>query len=522
MDSRVSNLPDTRPLMCKYKVYDSSKYDIESKNISLILVYNDYEFYELKKTVESLLMSGSLKAIKEIIVVDDSSSLAYIQEEAHKFFALVPNAKIFRSSLLEPMGLAKARNMAASVAKGDILLFLGSNVVVGNGWLDPLIKQLQEEPEIVVVPHMDHIKDPVSMAYIPTPDDHTYTLTWSLSIRPFRMILPEAGSDPLSSPLLTEAPALRGDVFAIRKDYFAKLGGYDPILEDYGGGEHVDLTLKAWLCGSGIKTVHCSRVGVINSRDPAKVRSEFNRKRLADFWFPEKEMKSSIFRLLGARLDDTSIDYPDVGDQDLKSLTNLFSSFMNSKSQCIKNVKWYVDKVAINMVPLRNDAIAYGILKTGTNRCAHLLTVDSPTNQSSDDGQILMKVKLDECKPAVVEDPRFSVRKKNKASEDLPRESEFVFQLTKDGAIMVGDRFCLTTKENGYLVIERCSPTQNDKQRFRYKDGQLINVWCGYCAMQVTDPSPSSPGDKQIAMVQTCNSYSDQEKSFKTWTFINL
>ena len=48
-------------------------------------------------------------------------------------------------------------------------------------------------------------------------------------------------------------------VFAILRDNFLRLGGYDPGM--YGwGGENFELSFKVWLCGGSVDVISCSHV----------------------------------------------------------------------------------------------------------------------------------------------------------------------------------------------------------------------------------------------------------------------
>lgn len=241
--------------------------------MTIVVEYSDYEFYDMRNTIDSCVVvhastdDASTSLIRQIVAVD-SSTLDYIIDEARAYFSALPKTTLLRSKDVR-LTSAQARTAALSVATGDLLVFIDSTVLCAAGWLQPLINAALQHPNSIVSPHFDRLRDPVSLEYDKTNDSLVSAMSWDLAVRmrgaPAEMYTEDG--------CCIKTPALRGNVVAVRRELFNQLGGYDAKLaaEMNDAGHNVELSLRAWMCGVDIYTVPCSRVGLLNLRDPVKV-----------------------------------------------------------------------------------------------------------------------------------------------------------------------------------------------------------------------------------------------------------
>ena len=166
---------------------------------------------------------------------------------------------------------------ASLVAKGSILIYVSSTVVVNHGWIQPLIAKVSTADNLVAVPHYDNLLS--DHRFYRTDDQLVNTFAWSLYT--VYIDSPEKDEEMLTTSVM------RGDVFAVKKSFLSGIGNYDEHFKANGGGEHIELSFRIWLCGGEIKVVTCSRVAVHNSLKPQSVTSASNYRRVAELWMED-------------------------------------------------------------------------------------------------------------------------------------------------------------------------------------------------------------------------------------------
>lgn len=161
--------------------------------------------------------------------------------------ANLPKVKILRAEKRE--GLIRARLRGAAVAIGPVLTFLDSHVECAIGWLEPLLDRIAVDKTNVVCPVIDVIDD-TTFEFHATKDPKNVQVggfywklifTWHVA-PPAEQARRKDPSEPLRSPTMA------GGLFSIDKEFFERLGSYDPDF-DIWGGENLELSFKTWMCG---------------------------------------------------------------------------------------------------------------------------------------------------------------------------------------------------------------------------------------------------------------------------------
>ncbi|XP_049293063.1 putative polypeptide N-acetylgalactosaminyltransferase 9 isoform X1 [Anopheles funestus] len=257
-------LPDVRDPWCRRKTYHA----LELPPVSVVIVFHDEALSVLLRTVHSVLNRTPPELIREILLIDDWSSLVQLKTFLDDYF-LPYNDKVRVLRTPRRLGLIKARIFGAKRTSAEHLLFLDAHCECLTGWLEPLLELVVNRDEsgrhVVVVPTIDWLNE-TTLALQIGPSSGLYgTFDWNLSFqwRPRYDRYRQEQQNPLEP---FDSPVMAGGIFCIEKEFFAQLGWYDPGMQVYGG-ENMELSFKVWMCGGTIKEVPCSHVAHIQKRN---------------------------------------------------------------------------------------------------------------------------------------------------------------------------------------------------------------------------------------------------------------
>ncbi|KAG1687667.1 putative polypeptide N-acetylgalactosaminyltransferase 10 [Nymphon striatum] len=472
-------VPDIRHPGCK-----TMKYLKKLPTVSIVVPFHNEDNSTLIRTATSAIIRSPDHLIHEIILVDDFSTKDVLKKPLDDYLRKnLPKVRTLRLSKRE--GLIRARALGAKDASGDVLIFLDSHTEATVNWLPPLLGEnfnenvcmypIAKDKKTVVCPFIDVI-DYETFAYRPQGrrrlEGHLIG-NYSISVYHFFTIHTCNKFSPLH--LNCRSPVMAGGLFAINREWFWTLGGYDEGL-DIWGGEQYELSFKIWQCGGQMVDAPCSRVGHIYRKF-----APFPNPGIGDF------LSRNFKRLIVAWMDEYG-EYIYIRKPHLRNVDpgDLSIPFKIRKTLKCKPFKWFMDEVAFDL----------------QDRYPAIEPPDYASGEIRNEGKDL-------CVDTQFknEHERFGLEKCMKGHEGMSGEQQFKLSWHKD--IRPGTRnVCFdvsTSVDHAPIVLYSCHGGQgNQMWRYLPETKQLYHKVSNLCL-------DCDPGRKELFMSK-CSDFSSTQK----------
>jgi glycosyltransferase involved in cell wall biosynthesis len=161
----------------------------------------------------------------EVIVIDDGST-----DQCCDFLKSYKYKDSVNLIQIKGIGAANARNLGAEYALGKYLIFCDAHLRFEDFWIDLLIEPLLTGETDAVTPGIASMEDPDIIGYGQTLSPNLETI-WNSK-----------------QENLFETPVLPGGCFAIDRNVFEKIDGFEKGFKTWGH-EDVEFSIKLWLFG---------------------------------------------------------------------------------------------------------------------------------------------------------------------------------------------------------------------------------------------------------------------------------
>lgn len=366
------SVPDTRLKECK-----DWHYPMDLPKASVVIVFHNEGRSVLLRTVHSIINRTPDQFLEEVLLVDDFSDKTDLGVGLERYI------KIFRGKVrlvrnTEREGLIRSRTRGAKEAKGVVVVFLDAHCEVNKNWLPPLLAPIYRNYTTMTVPIIDGV-DHETFEYKPVYQGTEHfrgIFEWGMLYKESELPQKEAdkreyNSEPYPSP--THA----GGLFAINRQYFLTLGGYDPGLLVWGG-ENFELSFKVWQCGGSVVWVPCSRVGHVYrafmpygfGKLTEKAKGPIitiNYKRVVEVWMDDEYKEFFYTR-------EPTAKYADMG--------NISSQLALKKELECKSFDWFMKNIAYDMLEkfpkLPKNLQLGSMINVGSRTCLDTLGRSAP------------------------------------------------------------------------------------------------------------------------------------------------
>lgn len=454
-------LPDARKMACRNRQYNLK----ELPNTSVIIVFHNEAWSTLARTVHSILNTAPQHLLAEILLVDDASNRTFLGRSLDYYMNNLSSIRgvdirIIRSPAR--IGLINSRLLGVEQAKGKVLTFIDAHCEATNGWLEPLLEQIKLDPKTAACPIIDIINED-TFAFTRSFELHLGAFNWGLNFRWYpisrRELVASNGYNKVEGKVkMTElihafhTPVMAGGLFSIDREYFNKIGKYDPHM-DIWGGENIELSLRLWQCGGKVKIVPCSHVAHIFRKSspytfrPGREVGDIlytNLARVAEVWMDEWR---DFFYLLNPIVNRTlhkvgrNVTFKDI-EVRKKLRTDL---------QC-KSFSWFLDTVWPEHFLPKDDRFFGKVRQDSSMRCLQRPTV---------------KIGMGQAAVGAVETAN--------CTNKLTSYQLFVFNPIK-GFLMTDENICLDTGSNPVpsrqVILAPCNESQ--RQKWKHTDESYL------------------------------------------------
>jgi len=265
-----------------------------------------------EKTVDAIWAHTRHRRIHEIIVVDDGSKPPLATVFPERLLHGGPGGPPVRMLRHEKTrGLIGAKKTGGDAATGDVIVFLDCHVSPNDGWEEAFLRQMKRSGDhrTVVVPTISSLDPDTWQENKGGPVSKACYLLWNADFT----WLGNSGRD---------VPLMSGGLLALSRRWWQETEGYDEHMVAWGG-ENIDQSLRAWLCGGRIEAAEGATIAHM-------WRDSKNPKTTLKYPMPTEDVMRNKARAVTAWLDDfkeKALSFPEyeafvTGQQQLGDMSN--------------------------------------------------------------------------------------------------------------------------------------------------------------------------------------------------------
>lgn len=272
------------------------KYLRELPLTSIIVIFYDEPWSLLLRCLHSIFNRTPAQLLLEVILVNDKSSRKDVNEKLEKYSLENFGGKVRYFENSERKGLIVTRMEGSRRAKGEVIVFLDSHMEVNVNWLPPLLEPIALNNKVATVPIIDSFS-PFTLEYQSLGQGSRGSFDWTMTYQ-WISLTKEYQKNPGDNYQLS---AMTGGAYAINRNYFFHLGGYDEGMMVWNG-ENYELSFKLHLCGGNLIQVPCSHVAHTTKHRMRYREQNYNNidfsarnlKRVAEVWMDE--FKEALYK----------------------------------------------------------------------------------------------------------------------------------------------------------------------------------------------------------------------------------